>query len=144
MTLMWADDTPAGCYDAPMARCLAIALLLALCPALGCGEGDLTAGSGIDPDRQVGSLNDTERAALCDWTNGLSGGYGHDIVCTDGRTRPVDDTQQDCLLRFSSFDTCPIEVRVYEACIRHITATACDLNPASTPECDVYIGCVSS
>jgi hypothetical protein len=127
-----------------MVRGLAIALILALCPAAACGGGGLTASSGIDPDRQVGSLNDTERAALCDWTSSLSGGYGRDIVCSDGQTRPVDDTQQDCLQRFSSFDTCRIEVRVYEACVRHIFATACAPDPVSTPECDVYLGCVSS
>ena len=89
-------------------------------------------------------MNDTERAALCDWSNSLPGGYGHDIQCTDGRTRPVDDTRESMLMRLVSFDTCPIDVRTYEDCVRHLFTTACDVNAASTPACDVYIRCVAS
>jgi hypothetical protein len=88
-------------------------------------------------------LDDTDRAALCDWTSSLSGGYGHDIVCSDGRTRPVDQTQQDCLQRlFSLGTTCPLAVREYEACVRQIYANACAVDPATPPECEVYFGCL--
>ena len=125
-----------------MGRYLGIALMLALGTAPACGGG-LTAGSGIEPDLQVVSLNDTERATVCDWTNSLSGGYGHDIVCSDGRTRPVDGTQQDCLQRLSSLgSTCPLPVREYEAWIRSIYANACAAEPGTPPECEVYFGCL--
>jgi len=119
------------------------AALLALCGPLACGGGGSASSSGIDPARQVASLSDVDRATLCDWSNGLLGGYDHTIDCGPGFTRRSDSSQVDCTQRLATFTGCDFIVRDYETCLRGIAATVCELNPGgATPECQAYETCI--
>jgi len=116
--------------------------VLALCAAVACG-GHEPSTSGIQPARRVGSLDDAERATLCDWTNGLLGGYDHETVCGPTLSRTSDSSQQECTARLSRFTGCDQTVRDYEICVRGIAATICELNPGGEgPECSAYDTCI--
>jgi hypothetical protein len=125
-------------------RCgLFVSMLVVVSVPLGCGGGGGSASSGIDPARQVGSLDDTERATLCDWTNGLLGGYDHTIACGPSLNRMSDSSQMECTQRLAVFTACTFTVREYETCARSIAATVCEPNPGGeTPECWDYETCI--
>ena len=117
--------------------------MLALCTPLACGGGSDTPSSGIDRSRLVGSVDDTERATLCDWANGLLGGYAHTITCGPSFERNSDATQMQCTDRLAAFTGCALSVGDYEICMRAIAATVCELNPGgNAPECDAYETCL--
>ena len=120
-----------------------VVAVLALCAPLACGSGGGTPSSGIDRSRQVASLDDTERATLCDWANGLLGGYAHTITCGPGLERRSDATQMACTQRLAVFTGCDLSVGDYEICMRAIAATVCELNPGgNAPECEAYETCL--
>jgi len=74
-------------------RLASVVAVLALCAPLACGGGGGgTPSSGIDRSRQVASLDDIERVTLCDWSNGLLGGYAHTITCGPNLMRNSDAT----------------------------------------------------
>ena len=113
-----------------------------LCAQLACGaSAGGTTTSGIEPAKPVGQLTDPERATLCDWTNGLLGGYDKTFDCGMGVSRGSDETQMQCTTRLTGFTSCPLNVDDYETCVRRLAALFCAQEPM-VPECDVYFGCL--
>jgi hypothetical protein len=121
---------------------ICLASLLMLCVPLACGSETPSAPSGVDEGKLLGQLTEAERGTLCDWTNDLLGGYAKTIDCGGGVTRGSDETQMQCTLRLSLFDSCPLNVGEYEICMRRLAALVCALGPVVSPECDVYFGCL--
>ena len=96
--------------------CCASALLLFAC-------GSDSDSSGIEPSRQVSSLDAVEEMTLCEFAVEAAGGAGAEFTCADDVTVTV-DTVAECLTGFGPSNTCT--VAQIEACAN---SDPCDIAP---------------
>jgi hypothetical protein len=91
----------------------------------------------VDPNADVKDLDPSEKATLCDWSQGLRGGYGVTTDCGNQMMRKTYDSQAQCLA-IEFMGDCELSVGEWEACQEALVPShACNL----PPECDVVTEC---
>ena len=95
------------------------------------GTHEASTRSGLLRTTALLSLNAEQGAQLCDWTNGVLGGYGRTITCPVTGARATDRDRAYCI---SGLPSCPaLTVGDIEGCTlaqgsdicKYFTATAC-------------------
>jgi hypothetical protein len=90
--------------------------------ALGCSSGG--GSSGVEGTKTVSTLDETDKAAFCDWLNGkLAGGYDKPIVCGGETIDHTDSSQAECV---QDFPTCDATVAQLEGCLGKAIDVKCD------------------
>jgi hypothetical protein len=98
--------------------------------------------SGLDPTRTLSSLNDEERADLCDHTAVLFGGYDAYHTCADGTVVHYRANQQECTRGFQN-RTCAATVGEAEECVRLQSRSDCTIATLESPACKALARCVA-
>lgn len=98
---------------------LAVLLFFAACGS----SQPSSSSSGVDKSKTIAAIDDTEKGQICDWANGLLGGYGHPITCSGQTVDTTDASQADCV---QDFPACDATVGAYESCISMLAANECD------------------
>jgi hypothetical protein len=87
-----------------------------------CSDND--DGSGIDKNKKVSALSDSEVTTFCNWAITEQGGPGHTTMC--GGILIVVNSQMDCESQFGNFATsCSATVSDAEACVHALAADPC-------------------
>jgi hypothetical protein len=128
-----------------MKRAHAVAILIMLMTGTfsSCGGGsELGPSTGIDRSKTAGSLDSTEAAILCDWSNGKQGGYGRSVSCPSGQ-QTTDSSKASCLSGIPLLTSfCPaLTVGDAEDCVNAIGTDLCAIETA--PACAVLWACMS-
>jgi hypothetical protein len=91
----------------------------------------------VDQNADVKDLDASEKATLCDWSQGLRGGYGVVSDCGNQMMRKTYDSQAQCLA-IEFMGDCDLSVGEWETCQEALVpSNACNL----PPECDVVTEC---
>ena len=99
---------------------LTVTAMLAV--AMGCSSGG--GSSGVEGTKTVSTLDETEKAAFCDWLNGkLAGGYDRPIVCGGETIDHTDSSQAECV---QGFPSCDATVAQLEGCLGKAIDVKCD------------------
>lgn len=99
--------------------------------------GSLSGAPNVDPNGNVSELSAAEKADLCDWSQGLRGGYGVVTDCGNQMMRKTYDSQAQCLA-IEFMGDCELSVGEWEACQEAmVPSKGCNL----PPECDVVTEC---
>jgi hypothetical protein len=121
-------------------------LAVLIAPACGSSSGSTSVGtsSGLPRASTVASLNATQDATLCDWSNAKEGGYGRSFNCPDGGQMMSDPDQASCVGTIMLVgSSCPsLTVGDIEDC-----GNASGTNLCSVPTlagCAVFNACVAT
>ena len=100
--------------------------------ATGCGNGGSqlpATSSGLSRMAAVDSLTLTQLAALCDWSAGRQGGYGHVVQCGDGGSAGPYQDQMACVENVDFYSaSCPtLTVGDSENCINALAVDPCSV-----------------
>jgi hypothetical protein len=101
------------------------------------GKGGVPGAPAVDPTKDVGELSDAEKAALCDWSVEILGGYGHETDCGNNILVRTHASQAVCLL-IEFPEDCGLTVLEWELCAdARVETNGCDF----PPECEVVRDC---
>ena len=99
--------------------------------------GGVSGAPNVDPSTDVKDLSQAEKGELCDWSQGLRGGYGVVSDCGNQMMRKTYDSQAQCAA-IEFMGDCDLSVGEWEACQEALVPShACDL----PPECEVVTEC---
>lgn len=107
-----------------MTRRLFPAVAAALLILTACGKS----AAGLDPEADLGDLDDSDVEALCEWTADIYGGVVGEYECEDGWTISYDEDDADvgtCVDDLSGFSACALSVAEYEGCLLAVEADPC-------------------
>jgi len=111
-----------------------LAVLAAACGSSGDGPG------GVDRSKQVSSVTDADKAALCDWFAPMAGGYGATHPCAQALiTAPPD--KATCI---AEFPVCAVTVGAFADCVAVIVAAQNTCTDASLAAAVANPACSSS
>jgi hypothetical protein len=98
-----------------------------MCFVLGfaaCGGND--GGSGIDKNKKISALSDSEVTTFCEWAIAEQGGLGHQTMCGD--IVIIVNTQMQCESQYGNFSaSCTATVSDAEACVHALADDPCSL-----------------
>jgi hypothetical protein len=100
----------------------------------------------VDPARRLIDLTPSERAAFCDWSASMVGGYGRSYACF-GRIFQTFPNREACIESRSNIPrTCEATVGDSQACTRAAHGDVCASSiPGQIPECGGRLtGCTTA
>jgi hypothetical protein len=111
-----------------------------------CGSDDRPPSTtGIEPDKPLADLTDSEIRQLCDWTVAQLGGYGRSSECAGGLQIRTFASQEECAARHRQDvlqPSCTATVADAEACITALDGDHCQV--LSAPECGPLSECTAA
>jgi hypothetical protein len=91
--------------------------------------GGMSGVPSADPSTDVKDLSQTQKGELCDWSQGLRGGYGVVADCGNQMMRKTYDSQAQCLA-IEFMGDCELSVGEWAACQEALVpSNACNLPP---------------
>jgi hypothetical protein len=120
-------------------RALGLLSLLSLATSLlvGCDSGGTPGRSGVNRDKYIDQLTESEQRTLCTWAITAQGGPGEHI-CGDAGTWTVYSVEECVASPATSSTHC--QVAMVEDCIDSLHGNTCNL--FVTTECKTYLACV--
>lgn len=98
-----------------------------------CGGSD---GSGVDRDKRLGELSESEAQTVCSWAATEQGG-ARTVTCDGGQTVTI-ETDADCAADLTAVtDSCTVTVGAFEDCFGSLNGDPCTV--FMTSECATYL-----
>jgi len=103
-----------------MTRLATVTAALAMV-TMACGSssnGGNTGPTGVDRSKQISTVTEDDKSALCDWFAPMVGGYGTTPACADALLEAPPD-KATCL---TDFPSCAVTIGQFEDCVVAIVA----------------------